>query len=211
MATTNAAFPGPTVSGICLMAGPLLGIAGCVGAIGIYRAQGPDFVHAMGTHAARTAALFNLQIAATALLFFAALEVARRVTPSRPGLGRAGGMLTMLGLLGPMFFNGVYFGAYQLAGGPSEAAAGFLVDHAQIIPSVIANVFGPCLIAGPIVLAVGAAKTGVLSRRAAWALGLLALLPFGFISGVIAISAAGQLGAAIALCPLGLQVLRGAD
>jgi hypothetical protein len=83
-----------------------------------------------------------------------------------------------------------------------------MVDQAQIIPRTIMNVTGPCLVIGFILLALGAAKAGVLRRPAAVALGITCLIPFGFISGHLAISVVGFVCTAIALVPLGVDLLR---
>ncbi|MGH9087254.1 MAG: hypothetical protein ACRDYZ_03965, partial [Acidimicrobiales bacterium] len=82
------------------------------------------------------------------------------------------------------------------------------------IPATIMNVSGPALIIGFILLAVGAAKVGLLPRSRAVALGLTALLPVGFISGYIVFSVIGFAFGAVALVPLGVAALRfdeGAD
>ncbi|HEX5475588.1 MAG TPA: hypothetical protein VFX12_13090 [Vicinamibacterales bacterium] len=205
----ETSFPGRIVSGICLVAGPLLAVSACLLAVGVYGASGATFVHGMGEHRLRGSIEFSLQFAAMATLLFAVVEVAERIARVRPGLGRTAGVLTIVGILGPIFFNGVYFGAFQLAGGPEEPAAARLVDLAQVIPSVLVNVAGPALVAGFILLGVGAAKARVLPVWRAWALGLTCLIPVGFISGFIVISALAFACTAVALVPLGIRTLRG--
>lgn len=200
-------FPGAVVTGISMVAGPLVLIAATLVDMNVYRAAGAGYVHAMGAHRAATALTFNLVVAGLMFLMFAVIGLAGRVTVKCPSLGRWGGVLTVLGLLGPMFFNGVYFAGFQLAGSAHESAAGFMIDHAQIIPSNVINIAGPALVAGFILLAVGAKRAGVLNRLSAWALGITCIIPAGFISGFLIIATIGFLGTAVALVPLGIRIL----
>lgn len=204
-------FPGRTVTGLCMIIAPLLAIIGSLLPIGIYHAKGADFIAGMAAHHARTGAAFNFAVAGTILMIFAVVGVAQAIARVRPRLGQAGGVIAIIGLCGPIFFNGIYFGGYQLTGASTQAIAGKMMDQAQIIPSNITNVSGPALVIGFILLGIGAAKAGVLPRWQAWALGLTCLTPFGFISGFIVISAIGFAAAAIALVPLGLRTLQAHD
>lgn len=202
----GSGFPGKRVIGFCMIVAPIVAVISCLIGMGVYQAKGYDYVHAMGQHSALTSATFNLVVTVMVLSIFAVFGLSQLIVARRPGLGRLAGIITIVGLLGPIFFNGVYFGGFQLAGGSNEAAAGRAIDTAQRIPSVIMNISGPALVIGFILLGVAAYRSGVLRKGQAIALGITCLLPFGFISGYLAISAVGFLGFAIALVPLGVML-----
>lgn len=201
-------FPGPLITGVCLIAAPILGVIGSALAIGVYSYKGADMIREMADHHARGTAGMNFAVAGVALMVFAVTALARAICTRRATLGRAAGTLTILGLAGPLFFEGMYWGASYLTAPSRQAAGAHMINATEVIPSTIVNVSGPALILGFILLAVGAAKSGLLSRSRSVALGLTALLPVGFISGFIVLSAIGFALAAIALVPLGLSALR---
>lgn len=201
-------FPGDVITGICMIVGPVILVITSVLAIGIYHAAGIDYVRGMAAHHTRAAAEFDLFIAGWMFLIFALIGLANRITAVRPWLGRAAGIVSIVGLFGPVFFNGVYFGGFQLTGPSRQTAAGYLIDHAQIIPSNVINISGPALVIGFILLALGAAKAGVLGRPRAVALGLSCVMSAGFISGYMIIAVVAFLGMALALVPLGVSLLR---
>jgi hypothetical protein len=209
----DVGFPGRTVTGLCMIIAPLLAIIGSLAAVGIYHAKGADFAAGMVGHHFQGEIAFNFAVAGSILLIFAITGVAQAIARVRPRLGQAAGVLVIIGLCGPLFFNGVYFGGFQLMqfSQPSASIAGKMMDQAQIIPSNIINISGPALVIGFILLGIGAAKAGVLPRWRAWALGITCITPVGFISGFIVIAAIGFAGATIALLPLGLRLLRGQE
>lgn len=204
----TGSFPGSRVTGVCLILAPLLLLASAILSLGIYHAKGADYVAAMAEHQTRTSIAFDGIVAGMALMLLAVIGLAQLITRQRPTLGRWAGVVTTLGLLGPFFFNGVYFAGYQLTDADTQAIAGKMMDSAQIMPSNVINLSGPALVIGFILLAIGAAKAEVLSRNRAIALGLAAIMPVGFISGYIAISGVAFAFAAIATVPLGLKMLR---
>ena len=118
-----------------------------------------------------------------------------------------GGALAVIGLFGPAFFLGVNYLNIQLADIADQAGAATALEDAESTLNIV-NICGPALLVGLVVLAVGAAKSGVLSRSGSIALGLSALAPLGLLSGVIVISIAAWLALAVALIPLGLRTLR---
>jgi hypothetical protein len=207
----DVGFPGRTVTGFCMIVAPLLAIIGSLLPIGIYHAKGADFVAGMAAHHLRTGFAFNFAVGGMMLMIFAVAGVAQAIASVRPRLGQAGGVIAIIGICGPLFFNGTYFGGYQLTDPSTQAIAGKMIDHAQIIPSSIISISGPALVIGFILLGIGAAKAGVLRRWQAWALGITCLTPVGFISGFIVIAALGYVATTLALLPLGLRLLRGQD
>lgn len=206
--TQDVGFPGRTVTGLCMIIAPLLALIGSLLPIGIYHAKGVDFAAGMAAHHMRAGLAFNFAVAGMMLMIFAVVGVAQAIAAVRPRLGQAGGVIAIIGICGPLFFNGVYFGGYHLTDPSTQSIAGKMMDQAQMIPSNIINISGPALIVGFILLAIGAAKAGVLGRWQAWALGLSCIVPVGFISGFIVIAAIGYVASALALLPFGLQLLR---
>lgn len=200
-------FPGNAMTGVCMIAGPILAVVSSASAIGAYHSGGADFARAMTAHPLRAAINMNVDVVAIVLLFFAVMGLAQAIAAVRPRLGRAGGIFTLLGLFGPIFYPGVYFGAFQLATSGNQAAAATVIDRSHVSPTVV-HLAAPALVIGFILLAIGAAKGGVLSRPRAWALGVTCLIPAGFISGYIVISALAFAGAVVALVPLGIGILR---
>lgn len=204
----DGGFPGAAVTGACLVAAPLLAVIASVTGIPWYAAKGTAFLQGMADHRALAATGFNLVLAAMMLLIIAVVGLAQMVSTEQPHWGRCGGLVTVIGLCGPLFFNGVYFAGYQLAGTTGQGAGANALDQAQMIPRVVMNVSGPALVIGFVVLAVGAAKAGVLSRPAAVALGLTLFIPAGFISGYLVITGVAFAFTSAALVPLGIRVLR---
>lgn len=201
-------FPGPAISGISLIAAPILGAIGSALAIGVYHFKGADMMAGMAAHHARAVAGINLAVTATVLMVFAVTAVAASVAARRRSLGTTAGVLTIVGLAGPVYFEGMYWGASFLTAPRWQAAGAALIDGTNHFPNTIVNLSGPALIIGFILLAVGTVKAGVLPRSRAACVGAAALLPLGFISGYIALSAVGFAAAAVALVPLGLRTLR---
>lgn len=203
-------FPGRLVSGTCLLAAPLLALLGTGCGISSYHARGADFVGGMAAHPTLVNLGLQSALAAMVLFLIAVVGLSSLTTPAHPRLGRAAGVVTIIGLTGPIAFESLYWGAWHLTDTAGHrAAAAVMLDSSQVIPRSIMNVSGPALVIGFLLLAVAAFRAGVLDRARAVCLGATCLLPFGFISGYLAISLVGALGAAIALVPLGIRLLRG--
>lgn len=211
LSEVDTGFPGRLVGGVCLVAAPILALVGTGLAVDLYSEAGGPFASAMANHPMRGMAGVNLSVASIMLALFVVVVLARAITGTHPRLGRTGGVLTMLGLMGPMFFEGIFWGASRIiVQSPSHiAVAATLINRANVVPASVDNISGPCLFAGFILLGLGAAKSGLLSRWRAAALALTCLLPFGFISGYMVISLVAFLGLAVAVVPLGVRVLRG--
>jgi hypothetical protein len=184
---------------------PLLLIAGSGLLIGIY---GPDSETLVSSGRSRhLQALFahNLSVAGTILTALAVIGVSQRVIPSQPRLGRIGGVGAVAGLFGPAFFLGVYGTAFHADGSTAVARA---VDAVQTVPHVI-NFTGPAILVGFVVLAIGAARSGLLPTWRCVALGLAAAAPVGLIAGIVPLFVATWVALAVAIVPLGLDILRG--
>lgn len=70
------------------------------------------------------------------------LGLAHMIATVRPRIGRAAGVITMIGLAGPIFFQGLYWGGSHLTAPARQAAAalavtclistGFISGHLEI-------------------------------------------------------------------------------
>jgi hypothetical protein len=203
-------FPGPWLTGATMVVAPLLALLGTIVGIPTYHARGTDFVAGMTDHPH----LFDLAIqsaqASMVLMILAIAGLSAMITRTRPGLGRWAGALTIIGLCGPISFESTYWAAWHITDTDAHrAAAAQLIDDAQVIPRTIMNLSGPALVVGFLLLAVAAAKAGVLDRARAVCLGLTVLIPVGFVSGHLVIATVGFAGTAVALVPLGVRLLRG--
>lgn len=205
----RSSFPGPTVTGVSMLIGPPLALVASLIGAPAYHAMGADFVAGMVEHARAFEVAIQLSLASMMLLIIAVIGMASMICVTRPRWGRVAGVVTMIGLLGPLTFQSVYWAASHLVDTAAHrAAAAVLIDESQVIPRTVMNVSGPAIILGFVLLAIASAKSGVLPRTPAVLLGLTALIPFGFISGHLVISAIGFAAATVALVPLGVSQLR---
>ena len=203
-------FPGSRLTGLSMVAGPVLLVAGAALLVGIYDPSATDQLAGFVEHEARATVALNTAIAGTVLTVFAVLGLAPAVAARHRRLGRGGGALTIIGLFGPAFFLGVNHLGVHVADLADRGGVATAFEKAHTTPSIV-NLTGPALVVGFILLAVGAAKSGVLSRSRSWALGLAAVAPLGLISGVVVISVVAWLALAVALVPLGFELLRSGD
>lgn len=204
-------FPGVHVTGTCLVVAPLLAVVATALGAGTYHARGVDFVAGMVAHQGRFTLAIQLSLVAMLFLLVAVIGLATLVTARRPAWGRVAGLVTIIGICGPISFESVYWAASKIIDTDAHrAVAARLIDQSQIIPGSVMNVSGPCLVVGFVLLGIAAAKADVLDRPRAVLLAATALVPFGFISGYLLFSAVGFACTAGALVPLGVRLLRGA-
>ncbi|WP_253913558.1 hypothetical protein [Streptomyces mayonensis] len=199
-------FPGRWLGGCAMVLGPLLMLTGA-----LLRARFhfffPDQLAAYERHPALMATAYGLFAAGSLLLWPAVAVVAARIGARSAGWGLWGGVLVMFGLFARAFHAGVDHLAFQLvrsegAGPATEAvAAGYGAFH-------VSATLNPAVLAGWIVLALGAWRTGVLGLVRATALGLTAALPIGVLKGTTPQSLVALAGLCAALVPLGLVLLR---
>jgi hypothetical protein len=206
--TARVGFPGRVTTGVCMIAAPILLAALCLLGSGVYKFDGRAFLTAMAAHPAITTTFLNAVPIAVFLLMLAAIGLAGAARAASPRLSDIGGALALLGLCGPIFFIATEFCGYQLSSPAHLAAGAYMYDQANMVPRISLNISGAAIVAGFILLAVAANRAGLLGRTRAVCLACTALLPFGFISAILPISAAGFIGCSIALVPLGLSWLR---
>lgn len=199
-------FPGRWVAGVALVAGPLLMLTGV-----LLRAPFdfffPEQLAAYARHPDLMAAAYGTFIAGNVVLWPAVVGLAARIGVHRPGWALWGGTLAVSGLFARVFHAGVDHLAFQLARSQGVESATRAVGDAYGAFHIF-SVLSAAILAGWVVLAVGAYRSGVLGPVRAVALGLMAVLPLGVLKGTTSLSIVAVAGLAVALVPLGVTVLR---
>jgi len=205
----RSGFPGAGVTGACMIAGPALAVVASALGAGSYHARGAAFVAAMAGHPTQFDLAVQLSLAAMILLLFAVIGLATMIAGVVALWGRVAGVFTVIGLLGPISFESVYWAASRITDSAGHrAAAARLIDQSQIIPRSIMNISGPCLVLGFVLLGVAAHRAGVLDGPRAILLAVTCAIPAGFISGHLVIAVVAFACTTVALAPLGLRLLR---
>ncbi|TDC02347.1 hypothetical protein E1267_29575 [Nonomuraea longispora] len=205
--TITRMVPGRWVEGTGAVLGPPLLIAGALARIG----EDDFFPGQLAAYAAdpgRMAVSYALFTAGVVLLWPAATGLARRIAATHPGLARWGATLVVLGLFGRVFHAGVSHLAFQLVDVLGLEAARRAVADTYGAFHVFKAV-SVCIMAGWVVLAIGAYRSKALGTFRCVALALGSALPLGVLKGTSdPISLAALAGLAVALVPFGVGVLK---
>ncbi|WP_245641962.1 hypothetical protein [Nonomuraea candida] len=200
-------IPGRWAEGAGLVLGPLLTAAGVLTRLG----QDDFFPGQLAAHAAhpgRMAWSYGLFAAGIVLLWPAATALGRRIGATRPGWARWGVTLVVLGLFGRVFHAGVSHLAFQLVDVLGLETARHVVEGTYGAFHVF-KATNVCVMAGWLVLAVGAHLAGALGPVRCVALGLAAALPLGVLKGSTdPVSLLALAGLIVVMVPLGVEALR---
>jgi len=141
------------------------------------------------------------------LLIPAVLGLTRRIAVTRRGWAVWGGTMVVVGLLARIFHAGADYMAFRFSDalGPQGAGDAIGLDYGAFHIFRTASV---AIMAGWIVLAIGAKLSGTLGWTGAIALALMSGLPLGILKGATVFSLIAVLGLAVALVPLGVKALR---
>ncbi|MFI6485589.1 hypothetical protein ACIBH1_47325 [Nonomuraea sp. NPDC050663] len=195
------------IAGVGLVLGPLLLLAGVLARIGVGDFY-PDQLAAYAADPGRMVWSYSLFAAGVVMLAPGVVELGMRIRVTHPGWAAWGVSLVVLGLFGRVFHAGVSHLAFQLvdALGREEALRVVSETYGAFHVFKAVNV---CIMAGWVVLAVGAFRAKALHPVAAVGLALAAALPLGVLKGSSdPVSLAALAGLAVALVPLGVRVLR---
>ncbi|WP_238432056.1 hypothetical protein [Streptomyces cavernae] len=199
-------FPGRWVGGTSMVLGPLLMLAGA-----LLRARFhffyPDQLAAYERYPTLMATAYGLFAAGSMLLWPAVAVLAARIGGRSAGWGLWGGVLVMFGLFARAFHAGVDHLAFQLVRSQGVQSATEAVSAGYGAFHVFAAL-NLAILAGWIVLALGAWRTRVLGPVRAAALGLTAALPLGVLKGTTPLSLVALAGLCAGLVPFGLALLR---
>ncbi|MCT2588778.1 hypothetical protein LHJ74_02290 [Streptomyces sp. N2-109] len=200
------AFPGRWAGGVTMVLGPLLMLAGA-----LLRSRFDFFYPAQLTaydrHPGLMATSHTLFAVGNLLLWPAVALLAARIGARSPGWGLWGGLLAMSGLFARAFHAGADHMAFRLADAEGPAAATRAVSDTYGAFQVFSTL-NLAILAGWLVLALGAWRTRVLGPVRASALGLMAILPLGVLKGTTPLSLVALVGLALAMLPLGVRLLR---
>jgi hypothetical protein len=199
-------FPGRWLGGVALVIAPLLMLAG------VLLRAGPDFffprqLGAYATGPARMFAAYSLFLAGDVALWPAVAVLAQHIGGTRPTLAVWGGGLAIFGLFARAFHAGIDHLAFQLVRVQGLPAATRAVAESYGAYHIMSALSG-AIMAGWIVLAVGAWRAGVLGLPRAAALAAMSALPLGVLKGTTPLSVVAVAGLVIALVPYGVRVLR---
>jgi hypothetical protein len=203
---TDPQFPGRWLGGTSLVLGPIALVTGVLLRIG----PGfffPEQLQAYADRPALMTAAYSCVLAGYALLWPAVILLAQRIGTTRPNWALWGGGLVVFGLFARTFHAGVDHLAFQLV--ESGGATGATQSVADAYGAWhLMSALSVAVMAGWVVLAVGAVRARVLGIVRAIGLGCMALMPLGVLKGTTPLSVVAVLGLAVALVPLGIAVLR---
>lgn len=156
---------------------------------------------------ARFAWSYGLFALGLVLLVPATLGLTRRIAAARKGWALWGGTLVVVGLLARVFHAGADYLAFRFTDALGAQAAGDAIgaDYGAFHIFRTASV---AIMAGWIVLAIGARLSGALGWTGAVGLALMAGLPLGILKGATVFSLVAVLGLGIALVPSGIKAWR---
>ncbi|MFI6813331.1 hypothetical protein ACIBG7_13015 [Nonomuraea sp. NPDC050328] len=201
----NNDLPGRWIEGTGLIAGPLLVATGVLLKLG-HDAFFPAQLAAFADNPTQMTAAYSCLAAGIVLLCPAALAVARRIGRTHPRWAQWGLALTLAGLFARAFHAGVSHLAFQLVTVQGTSTAQQAVS-AQYGSFHIFQTINLATMAGWIVLAAGAWRSGALSRVASVGLALMAAMPVGVLKGTGVMSIVAAAGLCVALIPLGVKIL----
>ncbi|GAB2946965.1 hypothetical protein GCM10027280_39730 [Micromonospora polyrhachis] len=203
---TDNRFPGRWLGGCALILGPLLMLTGVLLRAG-HHFFFPDQLAAYDRHPALIFTAYSAFVVGNVLLWPAVAALAQRIGVTRPGWALCGGALAIFGLFQRTFHAGVDHLAFQLVRVQGVEVATRTVGDAYGAYYVL-SALSVAIMAGWVVLAIGAWRARVLGPFRAIALAAMSALPLGVLKGTTPLSVIAVLGLAAALVPLGVRVLR---
>lgn len=199
-------FPGRWVGGFSLIIGPLLLLTAALLRIQFhffYDAQ----LAAYAEHPALITSAYSCFVLGCIFLWPGIIVLVRFIAVKHPVLAIWGGMFTILGLIGRVFHGGIDHLAFQLVKVQNlELATKAVSDSYQAFH--IVRYLNGWMMAGWVLLAIGAYRSGTLGLVRSVALASMFFLPLGTLKGTRFESTFLLLGLCIALVPLGIKVLR---
>ncbi|HEY1093510.1 MAG TPA: hypothetical protein VGE61_02320 [Glycomyces sp.] len=208
---TETTFPGRWLGGTALVLAPLLLLTGVLLRSG-YDFFFPEQLRAFAAHPALMTTSYTCFLAGNVLLWPAVASLAVRIGRTHPHWALWGGAMALFGLFARTFHSGVDHLAFRLAADEGPEAATRAVADAYGAWHLM-SAFSVAIMAGWVVLAIGAFRSkvfgsGLLGIVRTAALASMSLLPLGVLKGTTPLSVVAACGLAVALVPLGVQVLR---
>jgi len=199
-------FPGRWLGGIAMILGPLLLLTGVLAR---YRFNFffPDQLAAYQRHPGLILAAYSAFLAGNILLWPAVATLAGLIGARQPGWALWGGALATFGLFARTFHAGVDHLAFQLVKVQDVDSATRAVGDAYGAFHIV-SALSVAIMAGWIVLAIGAYRSGVLGLVQAVGLGAMSALPLGVLKGTTPLSVVAVAGLCVAFLPVGVRTLR---
>lgn len=204
--TLQNSFPGPRLAGVAFLAAPVLLAVGAALLMQFEGGEFEDIQQRIIAEPARAAIGLNVFIAGWMLLMVCVFALARLIAQRRPVLAAFGGFLAIMGLVVSLSFSGIATFEQGIAQYSDRTAAAEV--NALVAPAPILFAFLPGIPLGWILLAVGAWRAGVLGPARAAMVAGPALVPIGAVGGFPIVLPIAFATLAIALVPLGVDLLR---
>lgn len=199
-------FPGRWIGGLSLIIGPLLLLVAALLRIQFhyfYDAQ----LAAYDDHPFLITAAYSCFVLGCLFLWPGIITLVRFIGMKYPTLAIWGGMFTILGLIGRVFHGGIDHMAFQLVNVQTLELATKAVNDSYQVFHIVRYLNG-WMMAGWVLLAIGAYRSGTIGLIRSVALSSMFFLPLGTLKGTRFESTFIILGLCIALVPLGFKVLR---
>lgn len=199
-------FPGRWVGGIALVLAPVLLLTGV-----LLRIRFPFFfpeqLLAYQSNPSLIFASYSTFLAGNIFLWPAVITLARLIGLKRPGWSIWGGSFVIFGLFARTFHAGIDHLAFQLVNvqGLDPAIAAVSESYGAFH---IVSILSGTIMFGWVLLAIGAFLSETLGAVRAVALGLMAILMLGVLKGSTVVSIIAVTGLCVAMCPLGIKLLR---
>ncbi|QHT71958.1 hypothetical protein GXP67_09810 [Rhodocytophaga rosea] len=198
-------FPGRWVGGISLILGPVLILTGALLRIE-FHFFAPQQLSAYEAHPTLITAAYSCFAVGNVVLCFGIIILATLISAWNRVWGIWGGALAISGLFTRTFHAGIDHLAFQLVDVQGMEMAWKAVSDSYRAFHIF-RYFNGHIMAGWIVLSIGAYRSGTLNLYRSLALALMVMVPFGTLKGT-EIRAIGILGLCVALIPLGISLLR---
>lgn len=212
VARQSATFPGRWVGGLSAVLGPLLILAGMLMRIR-YHFFVPDQLAAYDDNPGLIAAAYACVATGTMLLWPAVLELARRIGATHPRWALWGGCLVIFGLFTRIFQYGTDHLAFHVVDGQGLPTALAVIDYYYVAWRDVGwhpfRMLSGAVVAGWMVLAIGAYRSGALGLGRSLCLAVVSILALGTLKGTqIPQSLIAAAGLCLAFIPLGIGLLR---
>jgi len=206
------AFPGRWVGGIAAVFGPLLILTGMLMRIQ-YHFFVPHQLAAYDQNPGLITAAYACVATGSMLLWPAVLELVRRVGATHPHWALWGGCLVIFGLFTRIFQYGSEHLAFHLVDSQGLPTALAVIDYYYAAWRDVGwhpfRMLSGAVVAGWVVLAIGAYRSGALGLGRSLGLAVVSVLALGILKGTqIPQSLIATAGLCIAFIPLGIRLLR---
>ena len=204
--TQDSWTPGRWIGGTAMVLGPLLLLTGTLLRLP-FDFFFPHQLAAAAEHPALMTAAYTAFLAGNVLMWPAVAALAARIGRTRPAWAAWGAILVTVGLFARTFHAGVDHAAFTVVRHQGKAAATTFVSEGYQDLHLF-SYLSFTIMAGWLVLAVGAYRSGTLGLVRSIALATMSLLPLGVLKGAEPLSVVGTVGLCVAFVPAGMRLLR---